>query len=156
MKPPVSLNSPAQLFADCNLLQEVIPSLFLSTLFLQGSTKVTHVLCWAQLRDPRQEHEGEECDKQPGLTTQRQVGLNTYVLEKGGDIGKKIIFTCLCLCVFVMGGGVLINACLIYFCLNVNEMHCITDNFQVWRKMSLMNVVQYMLAWHRHSHMKTL
>lgn len=62
VKPPIGLNSPAQLFTDCNLLQEVTSSLFLSTLLLECSTKVTHVLRCTQLRDPRQKHKGEERD----------------------------------------------------------------------------------------------
>ena len=85
VKPPVGLNLPALIVADGDLFQEVTSRLFLSALLLQRIAQVAHVLRCAQLGDAREQHEGEECHKQPGLRAQGQVGLDTYVLGRGGS-----------------------------------------------------------------------
>lgn len=81
--PPVGLHRPAQFLALCYLLVEVVPCVVLPLVVLQCVPEVAHVLCSAELRDPRQEHEGEEGHQQARVGAQGQVGLGTYVLQVG-------------------------------------------------------------------------
>ena len=83
--PPVGLNCPAQFLALCYLLVEVVPCVVLPLVVLQCVPEVAHVLCSTELRDPRQEHEGEEGHQQARVGAQGQVGLGTCVLQVGRE-----------------------------------------------------------------------
>lgn len=94
MKPPVRLHGPTFLLTEGNLLQEVIPSLILRLILLQRCTQVTHVLRCAELRNPREQHERKECDKQPRLRAQGQIGIDTGVLKEGTNATRFTAGTC--------------------------------------------------------------
>lgn len=87
MDPPVGLHSPAVPLAVSDLLQEVLLGLGLALLLLQRLPQVAYVLSSAQLRDARQQHEGEEGDEQVGVGAKGEVGLSARVLigpSRGG------------------------------------------------------------------------
>lgn len=85
--PPVGLHGPAVLLAVGDLLQEVLLGICLVLLLLQRLPQVAYVLGSAQLRDARQQHEGEEGDEQVGVGTKGEVGLGTDVLIGPGGGG---------------------------------------------------------------------
>lgn len=85
--PPVGLHGPAVLLAVGDLLQEVLLGIGLALLLLQRLPQVAYVLGSAQLRDARQQHEGEEGDEQVGVGTKGEVGLGADVLIGPGGGG---------------------------------------------------------------------
>lgn len=86
--PPVGLHRPALVLTQSDLLEEMLPGLGLALILLQRHPQVTHVLCGAQLRDPRHQHEGEKSDQQAGVRAQGEVRLGARVLM-GTREGKK-------------------------------------------------------------------
>lgn len=87
MDPPVGLHGPAVLFTLGDLLQEVVLGFGFALLLLQRLPQVANVLSGAQLRDARQQHEGEEGDEQARVGAEGEVGLSTGVLIGSGRGG---------------------------------------------------------------------
>lgn len=87
MDPPVGLHCPAVIFTVGDLLQKVLLGFSFTLLLLQRLPQILYVLSSAQLRDARQQHEGEEGDEQVGVGVEGEVGLSAGVLigsSRGG------------------------------------------------------------------------
>lgn len=78
--PPVGLDGPTELLTLSDLLKEMLLGFGLVLFFLECLPQVFHVLGSTQLRDARQQHEGEKSDQQARVGAQQEVRLAARVL----------------------------------------------------------------------------